>query len=486
MPSATRSQNASTPPAKNLLRRFLLIVAGVFAAIVLLFAAGVLINLGDARITPQTQAFMVTPKYVADPERNAYFVLRAMDAELGLDALKVGRQLEEKYQALYEENPNRTDYEMQISYEKAEKSSWKNGRCKPAPANCVEADLQDRKQLESNLAQNVLALRRYELIQSLPEFEEHAIPSIAAPLLKYEPLVQGSEMLLAKAAFEIADGRLKAGVDLLVKNDEFLRRLLLKTSTLLSRNVALGMMRKQIRTISELVETYPALTAQYGEVLTYLARPLRQEEQSFAGAFASEARFATNYLKNIDAAQAIALSASGGREPGFFAHWFGKLAGMFYQANASLNMAGAAWQSMIDEANRPASEFADVRARVLEKNRSIAENAYLPYLHYVSNPVGKMALKMAVVPEIYLDNMERSADVDGYLRLVGLQVDLRRKKIADAAIAEYASKAGAQFRSPYDGKAMTWFAEKKQLQFMGRQNAGGNPDGENVFVVHLR
>lgn len=471
---------------KKTLRWLLRLVAGLFALAIVIFVAGVLINLGDAAITPETQALMSAPKYVADPDRNGYFVLRAMDGGMGSDVLKTGRILEEKYQKLYEENPNRSDYETQISYEKAARSEWKNGRCVKPTENCVEADLRKRAELESLIAQNALALRHYELIQLLPEFEEHAIPSVFAPLLKYEPLVQGSEMVLTKAAFEIADGRLKDGIDHLIKNDEFLRRLLRKTSTLLSRNIALAMMRKQTRMIGELVEIKPALVEQYGEALAYLTRPLRQEEQSFSTVYGSEARFASNYLKNVDAVHGLAMWVSGNDHPGLAARAIGKIFGLFYQPNATLNMVGASWSAILDEANQPVSEYSKVQARVMGKNRQLIDHPYLPYVHHLSNPVGKVVLPMAVVPEMYLGYMERSADVDGYLRLVGLQVDVRRKKIVESAMQDYANKAGAQFRSPYDGKPMTWVADKKQLQFVGRQRATSNLDGKNIFIAQMR
>ena len=219
MPPSIQLPLVGPSTSKKMLRWLFRIAAGLLAAIAVIFVAVVLINLGDAAITLETQALMSTPKYVADPDRNGYFVLRAMDAGLGSDVLKTGRILEEKYEKLYQENPVRSDYEIQISYDKETKSTWKNGHCGQTLENCVEADLRNRAERESLLAQNALSLRRYELIQQLPEFEEHAIPSIFTPFLKYEPLVQGSEMVLAKAAFDIADGRLKDGIDGFIRDD---------------------------------------------------------------------------------------------------------------------------------------------------------------------------------------------------------------------------------------------------------------------------
>jgi hypothetical protein len=461
-------------------------IRGLLALAAIMIVAGILINLGDAALAPETQALMSVPKYAVEPERNGYFVLRAMDAALGSDVLKTGRILEDKYEKLYQENPRRSDYETQISYVKAPQSTWKADRCGPVTQNCVEADLHNRAEVESLLAQNVLALRRYELLQQLPEFEEHAIPSIFVPLLKYVPLVQGSDMSLAKASFDIADGRLKDGVDQLIKNDVALRRLLRKTSTLLSRSVALAMIARQARTISELVEIKPELLALYGEAVTYLVRPLRPEEISLSTVYASEARFAINHMNNVDAAHGIAIIVAESETPGAAARFAGKIFGLFFQPHATLNMIGASWRSIIDEANQAASEYDKVRTRLIEKNRHLAGNPYLPYLHYLSNPVGKMVWKIGADPIRYLDSMERSADIDGYLRLVGLQVDLRRRKIAENSIQAYADKAGADFRSPYDGKAMRWIAGKKQLQFFGRQISNANPDSGSVYVVQMR
>ncbi len=471
---------------KRALRWLVWIFGGFLVAGIALFLISILINLTDVPLNTEAQALMVAPKYVADPNQNAYFVLWAMDADEGLDALKIGREVDESYQQLYQENPSRNKYEQKDGYKKGPKSSWDMRRCDQTVQNCIEADLRNRVQLDATLSQNILLLRRYELIQQLPQFEEHPIPALALPFPGYVPLAQASNMALTKAVFDIADGRLKNGVDQITKNDQSLRRLLQKTSTLISRMVVLAMLRRQARTISELTELYPSLVEQYGDQLSYLARPLGVDEQSFSAVYANEARLQINLWKNIGVSEAFGSYWSTNDEATTSDRMLGKIFSLLYQPNGTTNLFAAWWLPLLQKDNQPASGYANLRERVIKNTAQLNEHSSLPFLHFLSNPIGKMAFMISANPDTYLSYMERSVDVDGYLRLVGLQIDLRRKKLPESAIRNYAIQAGPLFRRPYYGKPMTWVADKKQLQFIGRQAAAGNVDEKNIFIVQLR
>jgi hypothetical protein len=246
--------------------------------------------------------------------------------------------------------------------------------------------------------------------------------------------------------------------------------------------IAVAMMRQQTRTISDLVEMYPLLTKQYGEILSTLVRPLTADEQEFSSVFSYEARF-LSFFQYMDVDDITPAAADLTEIPRIFAY---KLNKFFFDRNSTLNLMGESRIELIRAANQKASRYDELRQRVTEKEEALIQHPNLPYLHYLYNPLGKMLLMIGNTSDIYFSYMERSADLDGYLRLTGLQIDIRRKNIQDPEIGNYVSNASEPFRSPYDGKPMIWDAKSKQLQFVGRHKASNNPHGGNVYIVSMR
>ncbi|MBI1890920.1 MAG: hypothetical protein HYS18_09755 [Burkholderiales bacterium] len=470
---------------KKILRAVSLLARGIAVVVIGLLAIGLLVNLIDEKLKPETQALLAPPAYHANPAVNGYFIFRAMDADASLDAMKTGSEAVESEQRLFKENPNRSDYDKQITYKKMPKPVWNQARCGEALQNCVEADLRNRAQLEDALAKNAVYLKRYDAMRQLPEFEERLLLSMAAPFPNYSLLAQTSDMTVAKAALDIADGRTQSGLAQLESNDRYLRSLLVKTNTLLGRMVAMGALRRQARTVSDLVEMYPQLLVQQGDALAKLVRPLTLNDQLYAPVMMNEARSIAGAIQSATAGNLISYvgSETGVSMSDRFANW---VASLGFKRNATLNLFADTWKVVIDNANQPPSEYGKARERVNERIVQLFAPSRIPYVHYFSNPVGKILLEVASSPDMYVKYMERGADTDGYLRLVGLQVDLRRNKVAMDAIPAYLAKAPEQFRSPYDQKTMAWDAKQKQLQFEGRQKLNTNFKGGNVFIVQLK
>jgi hypothetical protein len=468
---------------KSIMKWALRAVAAVFLSFIAILVITVLINLYDEPLKPEVTALMREPDYVVRDDQNGYFLLRAIDADASLDAYETGLNIVNREEALFRENPARSNYNVPaLQYKKIADFDWNLHRCDQTLENCAHADLKNRNQLMQLLAKNAILLKRYELMQKLGEFEEHPIPAPAAMLPAYGPLVKASNMITTQAEFEIADGKLDEGIHRLQKNDRFLRLLLQKSSTLISRMIAVAMMRQQVRTVSDLVEMYPQLAKQYGESLSALVRPLTTDEQAFSSVFSNEARFLSffQYLNVDDIAPADADLVE---LPRIFTYRINRF---FFNRNATLNLMGESRLELIKAANQKASRYDELRQQIADKEEVLIQHPNLPYVHYLYNPLGKILFTVGSTSDIYFSYLERSADLDGYLRLAGLQIDIRRKNLQESEIETYIASAPEPFRSPYDGKPMTWDAKAKQLQFIGRHKATSNPGGGNVFIVSMR
>ena len=480
--SAQSPINSKPKSALKTVRRWtFLLVSGSFTSVIFFLTIVVLINLRDEPLKLATQAMMREPGYLVPDERNGFFVLRAIDAEASVDAFAAGRDVVRAGEARYRADAAHFDVgHTDSSYQQLPKSAWDSRRCGPAPANCVQADLRNRAQLEALVLANATLLQRYNTMQAMDGFEEHVIPTVNAQIPNFGLLVQASDMALFNAEIDIADGNLKQGIERLQANDRYLRFLLQKSSTIVSRMVDLAMMRKQARTVSELLESYPILGEQYGDVLATLARPMT--EQNFSSVFATGARNELSYLQHMKIGEAKDTLKGSMSE-----RLSDNMSKLFYHRDATLNRIAELWRQRIEWENQAASRQHQLHGHVIEMPDQLAESSNFSFTSYLYNPIGTILANVALgSPDVYVSYRRKSVDVDGYLNLIGLQIDLRRKKIADAAIADFIANASENFRSPYDFAPMIWDAKDKQLQFIGREKARANLDGGKVFIVALQ
>ncbi|MFZ6688525.1 hypothetical protein ACO0K0_12330 [Undibacterium sp. SXout11W] len=471
-------------PVRKILRWALTFIGGVTALAISIIVVGILINLKDEPLDSKAKAMRDGTTNAVDPKTNGYFVLIAMDADEGLDALKTGQEAAKKYAALANENPFRIDYIDKAEYKKAPPFTWLDGRCKNVNISCLEEDILNRTKLETLIAQNSLLLKRYEMIEQLSQFEEPPIISPALSIAGYSSLLHASDLTTLKAVFDIADGRTKAGIERLAKNDQFIRRLMLQSSTLTSKMVITSMLQQQTRVISELVEAYPNFIETVGDVKSTMLRPLSEAELSLVPALKKEAQFVlTNLTTHYPAEEAKTT-------PDKFSSLFLKA---FYQPNATVNMMANYLEMVVESAHVTPAAFNHTQQQLSELSKESGEHSFPPYVHNLYNPFGKILYQMLLrYPETYVNYMERVADLDGYIRLVGLQAEIRRKGVTDDAIQNFVATADSQFRSPYDATPMTWAAQKKQLQFVGRQNNSdykseykSDLSGRNIYLAQL-
>ncbi len=405
-----------------------------------------------------------------------------MQADASLDALTTGKNSVHAEEARYRADPGHFDLRrVEDTYKTAPSFAWDGHACRNTQQNCATENLIQRANRTKQINANALLLQRYAQMQALQGYEEHIIPGGTAAMPIYSYLTTASEMTITKAEFEIADGHLQNGIAMLQKNDRYLHLLAEKSTSLISKMVTLSMLRKQARTISELVNKYPKLASDYGDSVSALVRPLTQSELDFSSALMAEARF-INFFLNIDYAQTNVIEDPADSPIALNVCEY--LCKLFLQPNATVNDMAAYWQARIATANQPASHYTQIRQTLIAQKSN--QQAAFKYLRYAYNPVGKILTDVAAQnPDTYLSYMEKSADIDAYLRLVGLQIKLRQNKIADNAIADYVAHAEEPFRSPYDDSAMIWNAKEKQLEFVGRQSASWIFNPGKRFVIKM-
>ena len=105
---------------------------------------------------------------------------------------------------------------------------------------------------------------------------------MSAQIPKYQLLVQASELTRIRAIAEIAKNRMNIGLQTYVDNAVFSRRLLRESNSLISHMVAVNMMQRDTRILSELMTKYPKIATQYTAELAPVSAPEYNLKKGFS------------------------------------------------------------------------------------------------------------------------------------------------------------------------------------------------------------
>ena len=465
---------------KTLGRWSIRLLLAMVLIVVLLISLFLVINWKDETLSGQAEALsQERPVQVADAQ-NGFYILKMIDAPADTDVFKAGLEKVNVERALYLKNRRAYQAPAQnVTPPKVVKFSWDQKSCQRT-ANCVQDTLTHRSEVSEQMKNNQLLLQRYELMQKTGDFEERLLPTFTAEFPSYGLLLKAMEMQTAQAVFDIADGKLEAGLQTLESNNRYARSVLKNSYSLVSKMVMLTGLRKQVRAVSELATLYPVLNSQYPARLKQLVSPMSEAERSLSAAFSNEALFGMRFNEDLRNSNQSAEVVDAAEVP-----WpVYSLLKYSYQSNATNNLLAQYWGILINAAKQPLLDIPAVEKQLAELERQRLGTGIFSFHHYVYNPAGKMLVQI-VIPSYYSAYIEKSIDAEGYLRLVALQLDILEKKIPVADIPHYVTNTGKAYRNPYDDTAMTWDANKQQLQFVGHEKATSNPDGGKMSVIPM-
>lgn len=436
----------------------------------LLLLTLIIVNWGDEELKPEVvQALAWKPPTNAFAD-NGYLILLGIEAPIEMDAAQLGKKALEAQLSRFaavqkthiespapEQNPAEVDDYI----------DWKDNRCKySAQPNCVDFYLQQGadKLIFVLLAQERLAAR-FQAIKQSKSYVEVMPPLVTAEFPKYSILMQASEMERIQAILDISEGKLEQGVARFAENASFSRRLLRESTSLVSHMVALAMVQRDTRILSELMVKYPKIATQYAAQLVPVLAPISAPEYNLKKAFVNEKSMILtiiNHSNNLLENEAFTSELR--RLPASF----DKLA---YQPNATLNMLYDWAQYRIKLAEVSAADLDSAKQDLKRNQQTLLGLGIHPY--YIKNPMGKILVSVAE-PDYY-NYIERQHDLDGYIYMVNFQLIAILNKLE-------IKKLG--LHDPYKN-LMQYDANSGVLTFAGRQPASGNFNESNIYQVKL-
>ena len=442
----------------------------------LLLLAFVIINWGDEELKPEVaQALAWKPPHNAF-EDNGYLILLGIEAPAEMSATQVGTRMLKAELARYvstQKNHKETPAPEPNPAEVDDYIDWKDNRCKyEKQQNCVDFYLQqgaDKLSFVMLLQERLTA--RYNEICGTKSYVEVIPPLVTSQFPKYSLLTQASELERIQAIFDISQGKLEQGVTKFTENAAFSRRLLLESNSLISHMIALSMMQRDTRILSELMIKYPKIVTQYAAQLMPVLAPISTPEFGFKKSLTYERDMTLQVMNSLKHTTKNELNAILNEMNPNKTHQEKLYIKIGYQPNATVNLFYDSGALRMQLAESEAQHF-DANIVIERVKQRELMGLGLNFFH-IKNQVGKILAEVAE-PD-FAKYIERQYDLDGYIYMVNFQLTTILNKLE-------IKKLG--LHDPYK-KPMQYDANSGVLTFAGRQPSSGNFNKSNIYQVKL-
>lgn len=411
--------------------RLVLITAALVVALTL---AWLVAGRFDVSLSPQAQACEQPVLTTVPAEDNVYFALIGLHAaDTEADINQVGRAMLDDYLRAVAEDPSleRYDFPQEL------KVSGKPGElCRPLVRSCLSTSLELAGRIHQHEQQNAVLLRRYDSLYEYSRFHEMAPSYGSAPMPSYGSSLHS--LVLARIALQTARGEHEQALEALAR-DTALWRILLTDGALLSKSVGTGRMLANVQQLSDILSASTALSAREQLLVEQILQPLNDAEQDWSPTIRREFCIIGN--------ASITAYYNGlheGRTPPARgpAHMVLDLA---FRPNHTKNLVHEKGAELL---------AGDMRARHFGDS----------WWDYAYNPIGKYIVYDATADaSTFVPYQERLNDLDGLMRLVALQWEIRKQGVRAADVPAFLDAHAAIADPRAGGRKVQWDAKRNLL-----------------------
>jgi hypothetical protein len=452
-----------------------LIVLGLVALVVLLFAVLFAINIRDEPLTPLTQSLLAVAPDRYAPGANIYLAFAGFEAPAGAAVLAAGEARIDYYNthldaALARAPAADTRATVDLKDPQRLKFQGDTGFCHPLSGSMWQEIPAHAGEVAALLSDNRELYERYRALLGLRGYYETARPSYLQPMFypapPMHPLFLADVVLRLHAA--AATQRQAAFADL--KADQKLwHAVLVGNGALLSKMLSAAYLQADDLVLADVIadphSVLPTDVEADGIVPVF-----DLTDWDIASAFAAEFRYQAGSLQYLSGHYSVTEPdphAQSGA-PGWLARLADRTGRHFLKLNATLNLfAGQTHEFMLASAPGGSKPGAALKARAAPA---------LPRLS-VYNPIGN-ALAWIARPA-YAPYPARAWDGAALQRLVRLSYEIRAQGIAPAAIPAFMHEHPEWSTHPGDGRPFLWDAAGGALRV---QTLGPHPPDRRFSI----
>ena len=459
----------------RVLRFFWKLLKWSFLLVIVLTALLVAINWRDEPLSDEARALLAEkPANVPDRE-NIYVAMAGLDAPEGADIFEAGRNRIEATKKTQGLHP--LEVKHAADQDTKEKLAWQATN-PPFDARISQGthfpeSVRAKKDLiQAALAANKILIQRYRSMQELPEYAAPKFFSLFYDSIDYQQMMKTQRFLLAQALLDMEAGNTGAGLSFFKKDLAMWRRVLEQKTYLLDTMFAVRSMTNDIYVLNLLLASPSTQAEMQRDEWRELLEPLSQEQYSLFSAVKGEIKFAYHTgpaLKRWVSYKDLAnqslhfcrLFQTGMSECPVWRSWLEQNSTVFFlQPTATINHFVPAYQAQLKLTSLSWQDYLEQRDRIL---KPLVDAYDKPKIDWIYNPIGKSQASYSV--RIYDSYVERMHDLDTYLQLVRLQLELRLAKVPTAEIPDFVRTHSPASGSGAPGAEFSWDAQTRLLSF---------------------
>jgi hypothetical protein len=437
----------------------------------------VVINIPDQSLRSEVKDFLAFRKTDLPYAENAFFALVGFAAREDHSA---GRKIWRRYEQDYVEHQHDRNFKFNIErYAVDQPLAFKGDSkrlCRPASesltkrkfdSDCLNYYKQQKTEIDGLLSGNQALVQRYLTLLKYKRFQEP--PTLTRDYPKKLTLTSDSHYLLqARSALLFVDGKHQEALRLLQHDAVFWRMVMTGSCDLITKMVSVRYLQSDLALMLEMAQARE-IDQNPLAVMAHGLKPFTQSERDMSCPMRGEF-----YINNDVLERASIVADLFDRKPD---HWFERLpVSLVMKRNATINILYDDYFWWYRLGVTDAHQFAEV---MREKKQ---HKPWLWNWAYLYNPGGRIFVYIGA-PLSFDTYFQRLHDTDALIRLVRLQVEIRRQKIREKDIQSFLSSAPKDMLDPYTNEAMRWDAKLKTLFIPGYKRL--SEDSKNIVGVPI-
>ncbi|HYM28851.1 MAG TPA: hypothetical protein VET66_11920, partial [Steroidobacteraceae bacterium] len=420
-----------------------MVIGGLLALALLAFAVVFVVNIPDEALSPAAQSLLVAPPNPYAPEDNAYLVLAGLDAPPGVAPVEAGQVRVEHYNrelAFVERNPtpqniddlkltdpHRLEFAGEFEFAQPLDSYWDD-----IPRH--QADV------EARLADNLELYQRYLALQRTRGYYETELPSMLAPVYFVPSNLR--TLFLAEVVLRLRGRDPRQQAEALADLEADMRvwkSVLTGQGAIISKLLAIAYLHWDELLLADMIAD-PKAPVPLGDGDAEQVAPLfALDDWDISRAYPFDFRVQAAFLRQSRQQFHAGWMPPGtpGGLPGLLARTNMKIGAHFFQTNATINLFAAQVARLTRQA-APAPH-----------DEPAADEVHLASFRSVYNPIGKYLAAVAGAHEPY---PARAWDGAAFQRLLRLSYEIRRQRVAAAAIPTFLARHPEWAHHPADGR----------------------------------
>jgi hypothetical protein len=436
----------------------------------------------DQALSAQAIALDQPPQITLDEKDNGYFYLLGLTTEKEKNPAEAGKTFITQYETLLRAIPPTSAKQLQQLAESprlqfvAPANDSVKSICRVREFTCVEKFSQAADKLKKIETKNRILVERYETLLKYPQYAEVISPSMYMPSPSFGVTQNLNDLHCAHAAVALANGDIDAALDSLASSIRFWHNNVRGSTTLISRLIASANLKTDYYFLNDFLDYKPAIAQshfnQIESILAHLSAADTDLTQAIKGKFRYGARFAKRIAFDtdglLDNKEMLDENLGTMDKVGLYLNYT-----PLYRPNASLNRQAEIFDRYLALAALPAAELLAKKAAVLEN----LERDFNPDNHklrdYTYNPLGYSGISLGLPS--FLDYMLSAHELDGYVRLLKLKLNIRKQSIPLGDMPRYLATSDAPLFNPFTKKPMSWDTADNKLYFKWDTSDGSKP-----------